>query len=138
MQVSSGATSTEKLDSDEELLISFAASKSHKTVFSLESPSAYLTPLEGLLPQPAFSLESPSAYLTPLEGLLPQPQPTKTTQGSTSNPSSIIPKIAVLSSALVEGVLDIQDDVRSDLSSIKETEVRKVADSFHDTFNATS
>ena len=116
IQVSSGATTTEILDSDEEPLITFAVSKSHTTAFSLESPSAYLTPLEDLLPQPTLVAE--------------------TTQGSTSTYSSTKPKIAVLSSPLVEGTLDIQDDEWSNISSIIETEVRKDADSFHDQFNS--
>ena len=33
---------------------------------------------------------------------------------------------------------DIQDDDGSDISSVIDIEVRKEADSFHDTFNATS
>ena len=62
----------------------------------------------------------------------------ETTQGSSSTPSSMTPKIAVLSSPLEEVRPDIQDDDGSDISSVIDIEVRKEAESFHDTFNATS
>ena len=116
LQVSSAAT-TEIVDSDEEPLINFSGSKSLQTTFSSDSPSDYLTQLENLLPQPKLVAD--------------------TKQGSTSTPSSITPKIAVLSSPLVQGGLDIQDNEGSDIISVIEIEVRKEADSFHDTFNAT-
>ena len=47
-------------------------------------------------------------------------------------------KIAVISSPLVEGLVDIQNDERSDISSIIDTEVKKEADNIHKTFKATS
>ena len=84
-------------------------------------------------------LDYPSDYLTPLEDILPQPTlVAETTQGSTSFHSSTTPNIAVLSSLLVEGGLDIQDDEGSDISSVIETEVRKDTDSLHEAFNPTS
>ena len=62
----------------------------------------------------------------------------ETTQGSSSTPSFMTPKIAVLSSPLVEARTANQDDEGSDISSVIDIEVRKEADSFHETFNATS
>ena len=115
--MSSGVAITETVDSDEEPLITFSGSKSLQTTFSSDSPSNYLTPLEDILPQLTLLAE--------------------TTQGSTSTPSSITPKIEVLSSPLVETGLDIQDDEGSDISSVIDTEVRKETDRFHDNFNAT-
>ena len=86
-----------------------------------------------------YSLDSPSAYLTPLEDVLPKPTlVAETTQRSTSTTSSMNPKIAVISSPLVEILVYNQDDKRSDKSSIIHTEVRKEADNFHETFKATS
>ena len=86
-----------------------------------------------------YSLDSPSAYLTPLENVLPRPSlVAETTQGSTSTTSSINPKIAVISFPLVEVLVYNQNDKRSDIASIIHKEVRKKADNFHETFNATS
>ena len=117
LQVSAGAAITEIVDSNEEPLITFLGSKSLQTTYSSDSPSDYLTPLEDILLQPTLLAE--------------------TTQGSTSTPSSITPKITVLSSPLLETGLDIQDDEGSDISSVIDTEVRNEADRFHDKFNAT-
>ena len=111
-----GAETTEIADSDDEPLISFSGSKSLQTTFSSDSPSDYLTPIEDILPHLTLVAE--------------------TTQGSSSTPSSMTPKIAVLSSPLDEARTDIQDG--SDISTVIDTEGRKEADSFHDTFNATS
>ena len=113
-----GAETTETADSDDEPLITFSGLKSLQTTFSSDSPSDYLTPLEDLLPHPTLVAE--------------------TTQGSSSTPSSMTPKIGVLSSQLEEVRPDIQDDDGSDISSVIDTEVRKEGDSFHDIFNATS
>ena len=117
-QVAPGAETIEFADSDEEPLIIFSGSRSLQTTFSSDSPSDYLTRLEDILPHPTLLAE--------------------TTQSSSSTPSSTTPKIAVLSSPLEEVRPDIQDDNASDISSVIDIEVRKEADSFHDTFNATS
>ena len=86
-----------------------------------------------------YSSDSTSAYLTPLGDVLPKPTiVAETTQGPTSTTFSLNPKIAVISSPLVEGLVDIQDDEGSDISSITDTEVREEADNFLETFNATS
>ena len=66
-----------------------------------------------------YSSDSTSAYLTPLGDVLPKPTiVAETTQGPTSTTFSLNPKIAVISSLLVEGLVDIQDDEGSDISSI--------------------
>ena len=113
-----GAQTTEIAGSDDKPLITFSGSKSLQTTFSSASLSDYLTPLEDILPHPTLVAE--------------------TTQGSSPTPSSMTPKIAVLSSPLEEVRPEIQDDDGSDISSVIDTEIRKEADSFHDTFNATS
>ena len=113
-----GSDTTEIVDSDDEPLITFSGSKSLQTTFSSDSPSDYLTPLEDILPHPTLVSEF--------------------TQGSSSTPSSMTPRIAVLSSPLVVVRPAIQDNEGSDISSLIDIEVRKEADSFHDTFNATS
>ena len=113
-----GAETIENADSDDEPLITFSDSKSLQTTFSSDSPSDYLTPLEAILFHPTLVAE--------------------TTQGSSSTPSSMTPKIAVLSSPLVEVRPDIQNDDGSNISPVIETEVRKEADSFHDISNVTS
>ena len=117
-QVALGAKTTETADSDDEPLITFSGPKNLQTTFSSDSPSDYLTPLEDILPHPTLVAE--------------------TKQGSSSTPSSMKTKIAVLSSPLEEVRPDIQDDDGSDISSVTDIEVRKEADSFHDTFNAIS
>ena len=117
-QVTLGAETTEIADSDNEPLITFSGSKNLQTTFSSDSPSDYLTPIEDILLNPTLVAE--------------------TTQGSSPTPSSMTPKIAGLSSPLEEVRPDIQDDDGSDISSVIDTEVRKEADCFHDTFNATS
>ena len=117
-QVTLGAQTTEIADSDDEPKITFSGSKSLQTTFSSDSPSDYLTPLEDILPHPTLVAE--------------------TTQGSSPTPSSMTPKIAVLSSPLEAVRPEIQDDDGSDVSSVIDTEVRKESDSFHDTFNAIS
>ena len=117
-QVALGAETTEIADSDDKPLITFSGSKSLQTTFSSDSPSDYLTPLEDILPHPTLVAE--------------------TKQGSSSTPSSMKTKIAVLSFPLEEVRPDIQDDDGSYISSVIDIEVRKEADSFHDTFKATS
>ena len=117
-QVALGAETSEIADSDDEPPITFSGSKSLQTTFSSDSPTDYLTPLEDILPHPTLVAE--------------------TRQGSSSTPSSMTPNIAVLSSLLEEVRPDIQDDDGRDISSIIDIEVGKEADSFHDTFNATS
>ncbi|XP_063717820.1 uncharacterized protein LOC134844924 [Symsagittifera roscoffensis] len=89
------------------------------------------------LSNPFSQRDSPSDYLTPLEDIPFHPTlVAETTQGSSSTPSSMTPKIAVLSSPLEEVRPDIQDDDGSDISSVIDTEVRKEAESFHDILNA--
>ena len=116
-QVTIGAETIEIADSDDEPLITFSGSKSLQTTFPSECPSDYMTPLEDIPFHPTLVAE--------------------TTQGSSSTPTSLTPKIAVLSSSLEEVRPDIQDDDGSDISSGIDTDVRKEADSFHDIFNAT-
>ena len=116
-QVTLGAEIIEVADSDDEPLITFSGSKSLQTTFPSDSPSDYLTPLEHIPFHPTLFAE--------------------TTQGSSSILSSMTPKIAVLSSPLEEVRSDIQDNDRSDISSVIDTEVRKKTHSFHDIFNAT-
>ena len=113
-----GAETIEIADSDDEPLITVSGSKSLQTTFSSDSPSDYLTPLDDTFFHPTLVAE--------------------TTQGSSSTPSSMTRKVAVLSSPAVEVRPDIQDDDGRDISPVIETEVRKEADSFHDIFNVTS
>ena len=112
-----GVETIEIADSDDEPLITFSGSKSLQTTFPKDSPSDYLTPLEDIPFHPKLVAE--------------------TTQGSSSTPTSLTPKIAVLSSPLEEVRPDIQDYDGSDISSGIDTDVRKEVDSFHDIFNAT-
>ena len=116
-QVTLGAETIETADSDDEPLITFSGSKNLQTTFPSDSPSDYLTPLEDIPFHPTLVAE--------------------TTQGSSSTPTTLTPKIAVLSSPLEEVRPDLQDDDGSNISSGIDTDVRKEADSFHDKFNAT-
>ena len=117
-QVTLGAETIEIADSNDEPLITFSGSESLQMTFSSDSPSDYLTLLDDIPFHPTLVAE--------------------TTQGSSSIPSSMTPKIAVLYSPLEENRPDIQDDDGSDISSVIDTEVRKEADSFHDIINPTS
>ena len=116
-QVTLEAETIEVADSDDEPLITFSGSKSLQTNFPSDSTSDYLTPLEDIPFHPTLVAE--------------------TTQGSSSTPTSLTPKVAVLSSPLEDVRPDSQDDDGSDISSGIDTDVRKEADSFHDIFNAT-
>ena len=116
-QVTLGTETSELVDSDDEPLITLSGSKSLQTMYPSASPSDYLTPIEDI----------------PMHTTLVA----ETTQGSSSTPTSLTPKIAKISSPLVEISTDIQDDDGSDISSGIDTDVKREADSFHDRFNAT-
>ena len=118
-QVTLGTETSELVDSDDEPLVIFSGSKSlqTQTTYPSASPSDYLTPIEDIPWHPTLVAE--------------------TTQGSSSTPTSLTPKIAKILPPLVEVSTDIQNDHGSDISSGIDTDVRREADCFHDRFNAT-
>ena len=80
-QVTLGAETIETADSDDKPLITFSGTKNLQTTFPSDSPSDYLTPLEDIHFHPTLVAE--------------------TTEGSSSTPTSLTPKIAVLSSLVL-------------------------------------